>query len=395
MRRSRSEIDREVDEEIRFHTDMRTAANVAAGMDPRSARRDAERRFGDRARVRNAGRESLGADLPGPAPHGAGSWFDGIVDDVRIGLRMLSRNRLATAAAIISLGLGIGANTANFSVVYGMLFRQLPFADAERLLFVDAWNPNRGDGDRPLTWVDFEAMGQFEVFEAIAAFDERSFTMTGGDHPERVSGGAVTPGMFEMLGVEPRLGRTFLPDEGAEPGFEQVAILGDALWQRMYAGDEDVVGQTIHLNDREIVIVGVMPRGFRFPQTEDLWLPLGTDDPTNHESRSLTVVAKLADGTGLDAARAQLAVWTEQAAREFPRTHEGWDVRVQWFRHGFVDATARQGLYLLLAAVGFVLLLACANVANLLLARATHLQRDLVAQPANARAPSTFFQRCL
>ena len=277
MWRSRSEVEREVDDEIRFHIDMRTEANVAAGMDRRAARRDAKRRFGDRTRVRNAGREILGADLPGQARRGVAGWFDGIVQDIRIGFRMLSRNRLATAATIISLGLGIGANTANFSVVYGMLFRQLPFADAERLLFVDAWNPDRGDGDRPLTWFDLEAIRQLDVFEEVAAFDERSFTMTGADHPERVSGGAITPGMFEMLGVKPHLGRSFLPDEGARPGFEQVAILGDALWQRMYGGDDDVVGQTIHLNDREIVIVGVMPKGFRFPRTEDLWLPLGTD----------------------------------------------------------------------------------------------------------------------
>lgn len=377
----RSQIDAEVEEEIRFHIDMRTEANIASGMSVRAARRDAELRFGDQRRVRQAGREMLGPDLSGSGA-GRGNWFDGFLQDVRIGLRMLARGRLATAAAVISLGLGIGANTANFSVVYGLLFRQLPFEDADRLLFIDAWNPDRGDGDRPLTWADLEAMRGMDVFEDVGAFSERSLTITAGDNPERVSGASITPGLFDILGVQPALGRLFLADEGAAAGFEQVAIISDSLWRRMYAGDPNVVGRTVHLNGREIAVVGVMPPRFRFPELEDLWLPLGTDDPTNHEIRSLISIAKLAPGVGIEAARAQVAVWTEQAWREFPRSHDGWDTRAQWFRHGYLDEGARQGLYLLLAGVGFVLLLACANVANLLLARATDLQRDLIVRSA-------------
>ncbi len=381
MWRAAADIDHEVDEEIRFHIDMRTEANIAAGMSARAARRDAERRFGDQVRVRNAGREAFGGNLPGNGSR-RGSRLEFLLQDVRTGFRSLMRSRLATTAAVLSLALGIGANTATFSIVYATMFRDLPFENGDRLLFVDAWNPDRGDGDRPLSWADVSAMRQMTAFDGVEAFDTRSVTLTAAEQPERVAGAAITPGLFELIGVEPRLGRDFLPDEGAAAGFEQVALISDALWQRLYAGDEDAIGRTLHLNGREIVVVGVMPPGFRFPEREDLWLPLGTNDPTNHESRPVIGIARLAPDTSLDTAHAQLAAWTEQAGREFPRSHAGWDTRAQWFRHGFIDQQGRQTIYLLFAAVGFVLLLACANVANLMLARATDLQRDMVVRSA-------------
>jgi predicted permease len=295
---------------------------------------------------------------------------------------MLARNRLATAVAVLSLGLGIGANVANFSIVYGLLFRALPFADGDRLLYVDAWNPDRGDGDAPLTWADLDAMRGLDAFDAVGALSTRSLTLTGGERPELVHGASVTPGLFELLGAQPAAGRAFAEDEGAEAGFEQVAILSDALWKRRYGADPGIVGDTIHLNGREIAVIGIMPPAFRFPEREDLWLPLGTDSPADRSRRYLTGIARLRDGATLAAARQQLDAWVDRAAIDFPRTHAGWDVRAQWFRHGFFDARTRAALYSAFAAVAFVLLLACANVANLMLARATDVRRDLVVRSA-------------
>jgi predicted permease len=169
----------------------------------------------------------------------------------------------------------------------------------------------------------------------------------------------------------------FLPDEGTEPGYEGAALLSDRLWKGRFGGDRDILGKTVHVNGREITVVGVMAPGFRFPEREDLWLPLGTEDPTDHTSRDMIGVARLGEGTGFAAARDVAARWTEAAASRFPDSHGGWTLRAQPFRYGFVDAGGRRFLSLLVAAVGFVLLLACANVANLLMARASDRKQEL------------------
>jgi predicted permease len=296
-----------------------------------------------------------------------------LLRDLGFGLRLLRKRPGFTVAAALALALGIGATTTIFSAVDVLLLRPLPYPAAERLVTLREVNRGQGQLDSPdnnvspVQFADFR--DKVSSFEDVAGWWYPDLNLTGHDRePERIATADVTDNFFSVLGVAPVEGRPFAPGEdryGAEP----VVVIGHALWTRRYGADRSLVGRPIYLDGRETLVVGIAPPGFRYPRQTEVWRPLGWD-PTQHNrgARFFGVVARLAEGKTLEEARAEVDALTTLLARDFPATNSGWGASVIPLLHSELGRT-RQGLLVLLGAVGFVLLLACANVANLLMAQ--------------------------
>jgi predicted permease len=295
--------------------------------------------------------------------------LDTLRQDVAYAIRRLRRAPGFSFVAVVTLAVGIGATSAIFTIVNAVLLRSLPFPEADRLVEVDqVWEGRPVAYYSPQNFLDVEA--QAKSFERLAAMDSTAVTLTGRGSATRIEGAQVSAAFFDVLRARPALGRGFLPEEN-EPGRTMVVVLGHALWRSRFGGDPHVVGRTVELDRQPRTVVGVAPPGFSYPEGAELWLPLAYDELFRTNSRGawyLRVVGRLAPGVALPSAAEEVGTIAARLAKAYPDQNEGVGGTVRSLHEATVGPT-RQALVVLLGAVGLVLLVACVNVANLLLAR--------------------------
>jgi predicted permease len=302
-----------------------------------------------------------------------------LLRDVRYGIRSLLKSPGLTIVAVFALTLGIGLTTTMFSIVYGALMKGLPYPDGNRIMVVARANPARGITRQPLPiqdYVDYKA--QQHSFSELAAFTSGTIVISGDDKAERFDGSWVTANTFTMVGVQPLLGRNFRVGEDTPTG-EKVAIISYSSWRERYNGDRGVIGRHVRVNGAPYTVIGVMPEGFAFPNNDKIWVPLQTDPlaTPRGQGQLLQVAGKLKPGVSLDQATVDLTTISKRLAAAYPEADSAFTARINPFVDSYIGPQPRQLLFTMLGAVFFVLLIACANVANLLLDRAAHRTKEV------------------
>ncbi|HEX6899972.1 MAG TPA: ABC transporter permease [Thermoanaerobaculia bacterium] len=372
-------VKQDLDDEIAFHVEMRTQDLIDEGMAPHAAREEALRLFGNMAGIRRQCEEI------GRRRERGRHWSEvasELRQDALFALRQLRKAPAFSIVAVFTLALGIGATTAIFSLLHAVVLRPFPFPQPERIVYL--WSIDRGDDHRSVAPGNFVTFRRdAKSFERLATYTGASFNLSGDGPPERVVGARVSAGYFDVFGVKPALGRVFAEAED-RPGSEQVVVLSERLWRERFGADPAVIGRSIRMNGKPYEVTGVMPASFRLRSTEPwLWTPiaLSAEDETNYGYSYLHVLGRLKPGVTPEAAQAEVAGIARRLETIAPDNNQNKGAHLESYKESLLGATTRRYL-ILLGAVGCVLLIACVNVANLLLARSAARAREIAIRAA-------------
>ena len=390
----RERFDREIEEEMGLHRDLRArefreeSGNVSDN--PEAARNAAQRKFGNSLQLR----EEI---------HGAWGWIwiDNLRQDLRYGFRLLRKAPGFTLVIVLTLALGIGANTAIFSLVYTVLLRSLPYSHPEQLVTVFENNLSKGVKATGCSYQDFKDLEQSGAFANLAGVQRHDLTLTGVGDPSVVATVVVTPEIFPLLNVSPLTGRYLLPDDNVT-GAAPVVLMSEGFWRSRFGADQNLLGRSIRLDQQAFTVVGIMPASFRVPvfgEHQEIWIPVAQDPLfgpwiPNRGGHWLRVMGRLKPGASLASVQPQMDSVSRRLATEFPAQSAGWAVRLAPLQAAIVGEI-RTPLLVLLGAVGLVLLLACVNIANLLLARATSRTREVALRQAFGAARGRIIRQFL